>query len=228
MRPPAEIWRQRLWVWLPAALFFLVNATAFAVYRFGYADRVAGLRDELKSQRAAEKSEEAKRRQHEGLLQLATINRQRIEQLYSESFSTRRRRLTGVTAEVISLAGKAGLAPRALNYPEQEIQGYNLIKRSFIFSVDGTYLDLRKFINLLELSDSFLTLEGVSLSEGGARRAGPEVQAPPGAPAAARGAAASGSSSELHISLRLSTLFAKDDANPLATPADSARAGRGR
>jgi len=137
MRPPPEIWRQRLWVWLPAALFFLVNASAFAVYRFGYADRVEALKDELKSQHAAEKSEEAKRRHHEGLLQQATINRQRIEQLYAESFSTRRRRLTGVTAEVISLAGKAGLAPRALAYPEQEIQGYNLIKRSFIFTVDG-------------------------------------------------------------------------------------------
>jgi type IV pilus assembly protein PilO len=228
MRPPPEIWRQRLWVWLPATLFFLVNASAFAVYRFGYADRVEALKDELKSQHATEKSEEAKRRHHEGLLQQATINRQRIEQLYAESFSTRRRRLTGVTAEVISLAGKAGLAPRALAYPEQEIQGYNLIKRSFIFAVDGTYLDLRKFINLLELSDSFLTLEGVSLSEGGARRGGPDTAAAiPAAPARGAGAAAGGGS-ELHISLRLSTLFAKDDASPVVTPAAAARAGRSR
>ena len=55
--------------------------------------------------------------------------------------------------------------PRALNYPEEQIQQYGLIKRSFIFNVDGTYTDLRKFINLLELSDSFLTLESAGLTE---------------------------------------------------------------
>jgi type IV pilus assembly protein PilO len=226
MTPPPEIWRQRLWVWLPAAIFFLVNATGFAIYRFGYADRVAGLKDELKSQRAAASAERAEHHHLEGLLQQATINRQRIEQLYGETFSTRRRRLTGVTAEVISLAGKAGLVPRALAYPEQEIQGYNLIKRSFIFSVEGTYLDLRKFINLLELSDSFLTLEGVSLSEGGARRGGGTEVA---LPAQARAGGGGGGGAELRMGLRLSTLFAKDESTGAsATPADAARAGRSR
>ena len=180
MRPPAEIWRQRLWVWLPAAIFFLANIVALAIYRFGYADRVETLKEELGSQRAAVKAGEQERRNLEALLQQATVNRKRIEQLYAENFSTRRRRLTGVTAEVIALAGKAGLSPRSLAYPEQEIQGYGLIKRSFIFAVDGTYLDLRRFINLLELSDSFLTLEGVSLAEGAAgaaagRRGGPQM-----------------------------------------------------
>ena len=35
------IWRQRLWVWLPALVFFLANAAAFSVYRFGFAGDVA-------------------------------------------------------------------------------------------------------------------------------------------------------------------------------------------
>ncbi len=29
MRSPGEIWRLRLWVWVPALLFFLANATAY-------------------------------------------------------------------------------------------------------------------------------------------------------------------------------------------------------
>src|SRR5262249_7156107 len=111
-------------------------------------------------------------------------------------------------------------------------------KRSFVFEVDGTYLDLRKFINLLELSDSFLTLEAVSLSERG-RRSGseaPPVQfAQPAAPggggrdargSAGGGAAGSGAGSERHSALRLSTLFAKEGTDPFATPAAAARAGR--
>ena len=56
------------------------------------------------------------------------------------------------------MARKAGLVPRSISYPEQEIQDYGLIKRSFIFSVAGTYVNLRKFITLLERSHSFLTL----------------------------------------------------------------------
>jgi len=93
-----------------------------------------------------------------------------------------------VTAEVLSLARRAGLEPEVLAYPEQEIEDYGLIKRSFVFSVSGTYLELRKFVNLLELSDSFLTLEDASMT-----------QDPKG--------------SELRMSLRLSTLFAKEGAH---------------
>jgi len=51
MKGPGEIWRQRLWVWVPALLFFLANATAYTVYRFGFADRVASLQEDLKTQK---------------------------------------------------------------------------------------------------------------------------------------------------------------------------------
>jgi len=86
---------------------------------------------------------------------------------------------------VQSLARKAGLDPRSIAYPEPEIEDYGLVKRSFIFTVDGDYLALRKFLNLLELSDSFLTLEDASVSE------------------ASKG-------QELRLSLTLSTLFTKE------------------
>ena len=45
-----------------------------------------------------------------------------------------------------------------------------LIQREIQFSVEGTYRQLRTFINFLELTDQFLTLRGVALSEGGADR----------------------------------------------------------
>ena len=60
--------------------------------------------------------------------------------------------------------------------------------------MDGTYLELRKFINLLELSDSFLTLEEVTLA-GETRGEGPE----------------------LNIRLSLSTLFASEEGSDEAT-----------
>ena len=47
MRDRSEIWRLRAWVWLPALLFFLANAVAFSVYRFGYAGQVKSLEADL-------------------------------------------------------------------------------------------------------------------------------------------------------------------------------------
>jgi hypothetical protein len=224
------IWRQRAWVWGTALAFLGINLFGLLVYQVGYANRVATLRRDLKSEDANLAEQRAERLRLIDLLRQARLHRDRIWQLYDEHFSTRRRRLTGVTAEVRALATRAGLVPRALNYPEEQIQQYGLIKRSFIFNVDGTYTDLRKFINLLELSDSFLTLESAGLTEvtqrsagrpgfAGVPQFGPGRAAMPPLPPAPS-AAASSSAETLHISLTLSTLFSsqdqpKDDLAPL-------------
>jgi hypothetical protein len=203
MRSAGEIWRQRLWVWVPALVFFLANATAYTVYRFGFADRVASLRQDLKDEQERLDPLEARKKKLEGLLARSQSNSVEIRKLYADTFATRKERLTEITTEVKTLARKAGLEPKDLTYPEQKIQRYGLIKRSFVFPVEGSYLELRKLINLLELSNSFLTLEEVTLSEGTAGH--------PGRPGRGGMAAVPETpGSELRINLTLSTLFAKD------------------
>lgn len=220
MRDQSEIWRLRLWIWLPALLFFLANAVAFSVYRFGYADRVESLEADLGEAKEQLQPQALRRKELERLIQRAGAAEAAVRQLYDERFSTRSERLTRVTAEVKSLARKAGLNPRTLSYPEEVIQDYGLVKRSFVFAVEGTYLELRQFINLMELSDSFLTLEAVSLSETGGDT-GPE----------------------LRMNLQISTLFAQEggaeeigaarraaatDATDAADADEDAGAGEGR
>jgi hypothetical protein len=237
------IWRQRVWVWATALGFLIVNLAGLLVYEFGYANRVETLRRDLRDQGTKLADERAETQRLTDLLRQARLNRESIRRLYAEHFSTRRQRLTGVTAEVKSLASRAGMVPRAINYPEEQIQQYGLVKRSFIFNVDGNNTDLRKFINLLELSDSFLTLESVGLTEvvqraAGARPglAGGQAFAPPGrgafaAPMSAGAAASSSPGPEtLHISLTLSTLFAVHDepTDALAPLPGAGAAARGR
>jgi Tfp pilus assembly protein PilO len=226
-----DIWRQRLWVWATALAFVALNGIGLLVYLFAYSDRVKTLEVDLRDQGQRQADVHAAHLHSEDLLRQARVNRERILQLYDEHFSTRRRRLTGVTAEVKDLARRAGLVPRSITYPEEQIQQYGLIKRSFIFSVDGTYADLRKFINLLELSDSFLTLEDASLAEEGQRRGGanrsgfspptglaqPAAAARPGVPVplpvpvpAAPGAGPVPSGA-LRMGLTISTLFSSQD-----------------
>lgn len=198
MRGRDEIWRLRLWIWLPALLFFLANATAYVVYRFGFADRVESLEESLASTQKKLAPEAAKRARLERLIERSRRNDVEIARLYDERFATRSERLTRVTAEVKKLAQTAGLNPLLMNYGDEAIDDYGLVSRSFSFAVDGTYLELRKFINLLELSDSFLTLEEVTLA-GATDQQGPE----------------------LHIRLTLSTLFAREGGS--ATAAAPAR-----
>lgn len=187
MKDESEIWRLRLWVWVPALLFFLANAVAFSVYRFGYADQVKSLEAGLGEAQKQLQPQMLKRKELERRLQRAGAAEVAVKQLYDEQFSTRSQRMTRATSEVKSLARKAGLDPRMLSYPEEAIEDYGLVKRSFNFSVEGTYLELRQFINLMEHSDSFLTLEAITLSEA-SQDTGPE----------------------LRMSLKISTLFSKE------------------
>jgi type IV pilus assembly protein PilO len=201
VRSRDEIWRLRLWVWVPALVFFLANATAYVIYRFGFADRVQSLEASLEEKQKELAPKEAQRDRLERLIKRSQLNDIEIRRLYDERFSTRSQRLTRVTAEIKQLARNAGLNPLSITYPEEQIEAYGLVKRSFSFSVDGTYLELRKFINLLELSESFLTLEEVTL-------AGEEGEQGP----------------ELRIRLLISTLFAREagsaeTAPPARTPA---------
>ena len=109
--------------------------------------------------------------------------------LYLETFASESERFAAFIREVRALADRAGLEhPPGYNYPEElPEEDWGLIKRSVVFQVVGTYQQLRTFINLLELSDEFIVLEGVQLSDADAR---------------------------LSIGLTISTFFAGRDAEP--------------
>jgi Tfp pilus assembly protein PilO len=185
MKFRGEIWRQRLWVWLPALLFFLANAGAFAVYKLGYAGQVESLQSTLDVQKQTLTQLAASQKESRTMLARVQTDELQVAQLYAERLSTRSRRLTGVTAEVKEMARKTGLVPRTFTYPEEEIQQFGLIKRSFVFNANGTYVELRKFISLLESSSSFLSLDEVTVNS-------------------------NTQGQELSIALTLSTLFARD------------------
>lgn len=196
MRSRSEIWRQRPWIWVPALIFFLANATAFSVYKLGYAGQVEKLDDDVHVQAQQIQKLSGDRRQLNTMIDRVRTNQEQVQQLYTERLSTRSRRLTGITREVKELAKQAGMIPRSLSYPEEEIQSYNLIKRSFVFSALGTYPELRRLIHLLEASRSFISIEEITVSS-------------------------SSEGPELKIDLSLSTLFAmtaEDGGRPCRRP----------
>ena len=160
------IWRSRLALWLPAVIFLIVNLAALLAYRTFYAGEVRDLDQRLAAQEETLVKLSRGRQQSDDLLALAAASRHGIELLHEERFSTERERLTAMITEVKTLARRAGLEPTAINYPDEVFEDFGLRQRALAFGVQGSYRQLRQFVNLLELSDSFLTLEEVRLADG--------------------------------------------------------------
>lgn len=183
------LWRRELRLWLPPVVLLVVASGAWLFYRVRLADELeSGRRSVARlEERLAELSTE--RARLETVAERAQRNQDRLVQFYGERLGTQGERFTSILSEVRTLARQAGLDPRAFQYPDQPVEELGLIQRSIVFGVDGSWQELRRFIRLLEQSESFLVLEEVSLSGRG------------------RG-------EDLRISLNLSTLFVQEGIDP--------------
>lgn len=180
-----RVWWERRWWWLPAVALLVVDLLALGWYQLAYSG-FTGSVDQQLAARAAE-LERLEERVAERRLYVERLrhNEGELETFYDERLGSPSERLTKVIAEVRSLARSAGLEPTAINYPREEIDELGLVERSFSFAVRGSYAELRRFINLLEVTRTFLTLEEVQLTGRGDGR-------------------------ELGISLQLSVLFSAE------------------
>ena len=181
-------WRLRIWFWVGVGLC-VVNAALLSTYRGVYAGRFQALEEEIAEVRnlRTRTTQEVTRR--EGQVATVEATRSRVESLYRDGFATERERLTDLIREVKELAGRSGLRPGSISYPEERLEQYGLVEKSLVFTVEGNYAQLRRLINQLETTDTFVALESISLSE---------------------------ASPNLRIDLRLSTLFS-DSGSTAAT-----------
>ncbi|MEM7351326.1 MAG: hypothetical protein AAF657_11000 [Acidobacteriota bacterium] len=194
-----EAWRRHVWLWVLPLAFCILNLLAFAVYGSAFAGKVErlerqyqdtiGVRDGLREEHAIVVEFLAKADAHRG----------ETEGLYWDYFQTEAQRFTRIILEVKRLARQAGLPASTWSYPKKDLASYGLVERSVRFSVDGTYDQLRQFINFLELTDHFLVLNSITLGGSGDQQRNPR----------------------LNINLVVSTMFAKDDLeNPNESPAE--------
>jgi hypothetical protein len=180
------VWRLHWKWWVPALVFFVANLLLLSADRLVLAGQA-----QLRASRI-QRSQEALIRladERKALEQNAAQVKASSEELnlfYGERLSSENVRLTDILREVRDMATRAGLAPKNINYGKEEIDDHGLLRRSLEFAVEGSYLEFRRFVNLLELSDSFLVLERVGLRD------------------------TDDSGSNLRIGLRVSTLFTRE------------------
>jgi hypothetical protein len=171
--------------WILPLAFLVANLGALWLYGARFSDRVTSLRGQIEAEDAELAAVAEQRRRLEELVSIARSSSDGVAVLYSESFATEAERITALIREVKELARRAELREaESIGYPSAEVEDWGLIQRDIVFTVSGTYPQLRTFVNLLELSPSFVVLRGVRLDD---------------------------SQSELTIGLTLSTLFTGRD-----------------
>ncbi len=160
-----RVWGRHPRIWAPALTFLLVNAILLVVYRVGFAEEAEMGRARLARRSAELEALTAERASLAQVVARAGEIENGLDDFYEVRLATENLALTRIIAEVKDLSRRAGLVPAQIDYQRETFEEEDLLRRSIEFPVRGDYAALRRLVNFLELSDSFLVLESVALRE---------------------------------------------------------------
>ncbi len=159
------LWRRRLWIWLPPAVA-LTAATLYLVsLQRGVRSQGATLEARLEVAQREHGQAQTSLERLEKLAAAAQANRDQTVRFMEEKFATEAGRFTSLVREIKQLAEHAGLDPKEIGFPEEAYAELGLVRRSFVFSVQGSYVNLRAFLYLLELSPSYVSVDSIQVRE---------------------------------------------------------------
>jgi len=167
------IWREKRNLLIILGILLLGNVMFFFTYRVQYQSRLDDLDARLA---AAEKSFDDARtarltaeRKLQGYRKVETD----VATVYDQHWSTQSKRFTALIAEVKRLALASSLNPLAYSFDKEEVKGTQQLGRGedigatevgMGFTVQGSYQQARRLINLLELSRQFVIIDKIALS----------------------------------------------------------------
>lgn len=155
---------RRAWILIVGVLLAL-NTIFFFTYRVRYEQRVDAAHVRL--DQAKEQLAVAKARRGEFQSQLGAHKKllETIATVYDDWWSTPEKRLTMMIAEIRSLVEKSGLSLQTLNFTQSETRdGSGTTNVDITFSVRGSYMQLRRLVNMLELSEQFVIIDAISFA----------------------------------------------------------------
>jgi hypothetical protein len=190
------IWREKRVLLIVLGLLLLANTVFFFTYRVQYVSRLQDL--DSRQEQAQAQLDQARNASITAEQQLAAYKKVQadLQVLYNERWSTPMQRLTALIDEVKRIAAASHLQPPSYAFTTTESKpligatgpstkgSIGTTTVGIAFTVQGTYEQVRRLINLLELSDQFVIIDGISLASDG-----------------------SGSDKTLTLNIRLKTLF---------------------
>jgi hypothetical protein len=167
------IWREKSTLLIVLGVLLLANTLFFFTYRVQYEKRLQALDTRL--QDAEAKLQRAHNDRLSAEQQLASYRKVQIDlqTLYNNRWATEPQRLTSLINEIKRLAVVSQLVPptytfsRTENREGQRMAGIGTSTVAITFTVQGSYHQIRRLINLLELSNQFVIIDGINLASGG-------------------------------------------------------------
>ena len=170
------IWREKRTLLIILGLLLAANTIFFFTYRVQYQRRLADF--QTRYEETENKLQQAQIARANAERQYAAYRKieRDIQQVYEQQWSTPSRRLTALIKEVKRLAVASNLVPPSYGYSQGEArpQGGAYDPRvarvigaktvSIDFTVEGTYQQARRLINLLELSPQFIIIDRIALT----------------------------------------------------------------
>ncbi|MEO8381730.1 MAG: hypothetical protein ABI779_18860 [Acidobacteriota bacterium] len=187
------IWRERRTLLIILGVLLLANLVFFLTYRIQYQSRL----DDMDSRLAQVEGQLAQAHKSRLQAEQSLVAYRRVEKdvqaILEDRWSTQPRRLTLFISEVKRLARASNAIPTTLSFTRNESkaagsksEGVGAKEVGVAFNVDATYDQARRMINLFELSEQFVIIDQISLTDAGENR--------------------------LSFSLRIKTLFREDPA----------------
>ncbi|MEA2163672.1 MAG: hypothetical protein QOK37_1799 [Thermoanaerobaculia bacterium] len=170
------IWREKRVLLIVLGVLLLANTVFFFTYRVQYANRLQDM--DARQEQAKSRLQQVHNARIAAEQQLAAYKKVQndLQTLYNERWSTALQRLTLLIDEVRRLAAASHLEPPSYSFSNSEtknsrnVAGSSAIGTTTVgiaFTVQGTYDQVRRLINLLELSDQFVIIDGIGLAGSG-------------------------------------------------------------
>jgi hypothetical protein len=169
------IWREKRVLLIILGLLLLANTLYFFTYRVRYQSRLQDREDELAQKQAELDSAHAARLRAERTYQSYKQIERDVQQVFNEHWSTQAQRFTALVGEVKRLTQASNMTPASYGFSRYEVKESDPARRrqraaigasevGIEFGVEGTYEQVRRLINLLELSRQFVIIDQISLA----------------------------------------------------------------
>lgn len=166
------IWREKRILLAILVALLVANTIFFFTYRVQYQSRLDALDTRLET--AGQELEAARNARIRAERTVASYRKSEADvmQVFNEHWSTQNERLTDLIIEVKRLAVASNLVPPTYAFDRGESKRVMAGRRDSLgasevgiaFAVNGTYAQVRRLINLLELSRQFVIIDTIGLS----------------------------------------------------------------
>jgi Tfp pilus assembly protein PilO len=172
------IWREKRVLLIVLGVLLLANIVFFFTYRVRYQSRLDDLDQRMEQAESRLNEARTARVRAEQTYRSYKQIEADVARIYNEHWASQSERLTAMIAEVKRLTVASSLVPASVTYSAAEVKttgpqqrptagsrrGVGAIQVGIQFAVVGTYEQVRRLINLLELSRQFVIIDQITLA----------------------------------------------------------------